>query len=126
MWLLWSSTELCLSAAGLLQRRFEQIFEYLNPIHGYLDLLAVRDMPEFATLSMEISEDVEGAALILCTKLGLCQGPVTAAVLQRHAATKRRLISLLVPHTLASQQHHLRPRTPKHSTRCILHQLALL
>jgi hypothetical protein len=73
----------------LQQRRFEQVFEYLNPNLGLLDLLAVQDMPEFQSLSMEISEDVEGAALILCADLGLCQGPITAAVLQD--ASERRV-----------------------------------
>lgn len=86
------STEFCHTVAGLQQRRFEQIFRYLNPTHGFLDLLAVRDMPEFETLSMEISEDVEGAALLLCSELSLCQGPLTAAVLQDQSERRVRIL----------------------------------
>lgn len=49
-------------------------------------------MPEFDTLSMEISEDVEGAALILCTERGLCGGPITAAVLQDESERRVRIL----------------------------------
>lgn len=88
--------------AGLLHRRFQQIFEYLYPTHGFLDLLAVRNMPQFETLSMEISDDVESAAVILCAERGLCQGPITARVLQ--SASERRVRILHAVTVLAERR----------------------
>lgn len=60
---------------GLQQRRFQQIFEFLDQQQrGALDLLetVLGDAPEFWALSSEIRADLEAAALLLCSELGLC------------------------------------------------------
>lgn len=60
---------------NLQQRRFLQIFEFLDqPQRGTLDLLetVLSDSPEFAALSSEIRADLEAAALHLCVARGLC------------------------------------------------------
>jgi hypothetical protein len=79
--------------AGLQRRRFAQVFEYLDSVHsGVLDLLAVRTSSEFTSLSAEIWQDVEGAALVLCAERGLCSGPITAAMLQDESERRKRLM----------------------------------
>lgn len=79
--------------ADLQRRRFEQIFNYLDPdCHRVLDLIGVRNSSEFASLSTEIWQDVEGAALLLCAERNLCIGPITAAVLQDESERRQRLM----------------------------------
>lgn len=60
---------------GLQQRRFQQVFEFLDQQQrGALDLLetVLSDTPEFRTLSSEIRQDLEAAALLMCVARGLC------------------------------------------------------
>lgn len=60
---------------GLQQRRFQQVFEFLDSAQrGALDLLEIvlSDQPEFWELSSEIRQDLEAAALQLCVAGGLC------------------------------------------------------
>lgn len=62
---------------SLQQRRFQQIFEFLDQQQrGALDLLetVLGESPEFWALSSEIRADLEAAALLLCVELGLCGG----------------------------------------------------
>eukprot|EP00892_Ulva_mutabilis_P011944 jgi/Ulvmu1/9121/UM005_0217.1 len=61
---------------GLQHRRFQQIFEFLDQQQrGTLDLLetVLSDAAEFRTLSSEIRQDLEAAALLLCVERALCE-----------------------------------------------------
>jgi hypothetical protein len=68
----------------LKERRFAQIFEYLDDGSGTVDLLSVvlGSSQRIVNLSAKIRHDMEAAAVLKCHVEGVLQVPVTAEVLQ--------------------------------------------